>query len=1078
MAKEGGRAEEQGDGAPPVWAMETAEVADALHVEVSGGLSNAGVEAARDAHGFNELEKEEGKPLWKLVLEQFDDTLVKLLLLAATVSLLLAMFGAEEDEDEGLRAYIEPFVILLILVLNAVVGVWQESNAENAIEALKELQSEHARVLRNGKWMEHLPARELVPGDIVDLNVGDKVPADIRLLTLKTATMRAIQSSLTGESEPVNKSQEAVEDADCEIQAKTCMLFAGTAIANGHCHGIVTAIGMKTEIGQIQAQITEAAGEDDDTPLKKKLDAFGELLAQVIFYICVLVWVINYENFIEWETAEGSWLPDPASIKFSTARCIYYFKIAVALAVAAIPEGLPAVITTCLALGTRKMAKANAIVRRLPSVETLGCTTVICSDKTGTLTTNQMSCVEAVVLGTGGRDHQVLKVSGHTYDPDGGSVEGLQSPMPRNLEALATICAVCNDSKVVYTKGQYTAVGAPTEAALAVLVEKLGLPDSAEAEALARARRAEPAGNELGCCRHLTDRNHVVATLEFDRDRKSMSVLSAASEAPHNYNTRRSSRSAGGAGNSLLVKGAAECVIDRCSQVMLADGTTLKMDAKCKVALLEKVESMAGRALRCLAVAQKTSDLGPLATYNGDHKHAGQRLLDDQSSYSSIESSLTLVGLVGLQDPPRPEVAKSIVDCKKAGIRVMMITGDNKLTGEAIASRIGILDDFPPPAGTSFTGREFAQMSHEKQIEVLSGTGGRVFSRAEPKHKQDIVRLLKELGEVTAMTGDGVNDAPALKLADIGVAMGISGTEVAKEASDMVLADDNFSTIVEAVGEGRAIYNNMKAFIRYMISSNIGEVCSIFFTAALNLPEALIPVQLLWVNLVTDGPPATALGFNPRDPDIMEKPPRDADDQLVTRWGFFRYMVVGIYVGFSTVGIFCVWFLFDNFAGIDLSQDGHRTISWEQLTSWHDCNQWKDFPATGSFTAGGRTVSWDEPCEYFEEGKVKASTMSLTVLVFIEMFNALNALSEEHSLLVVPPWRNPWLLIAMCLSFALHLLIMYVPFLADIFSIVPLDRNEWLLVLLFSAPVVLIEEVLKIAGWIFFNTSTEYARTH
>jgi Ca2+-transporting ATPase len=361
--------------------------------------------------------------------------------------------------------------------------------------------------------------------------------------------------------------------------------------------------------------------------------------------------------------------------------------------------------------------------------------------------------------------------------------------------------------------------------------------------------------------------------------------------------------------------------------------------------------------------------------------------------------------------------------------------------------------------------RDFARLPKAKQAELLMGAqGGLAFSRAEPRHKQDIVRVLKAKGEVVAMTGDGVNDAPALALADIGIAMGITGTEVAKEASDMVLADDNFSTIVAAVSEGRSIYNNMQAFIRYMISSNIGEVASIFITAALGMPEGLIPVQLLWVNLVTDGPPATALGFNPPDPDIMEKPPRKSDESLITPWVFFRWMVVGLYVGFATVGVFAAWYLTDSFLGIDLSRDGHSPVTWEQLTHWGECSEWRGFRPS-AFTAGGLTFDFrDDPCAYFDTGKAKASTLSLTVLVAIEMFNALNALSEDGSLLQVRPWVNPYLLAAMVVSFGLHFLILYVPSLAEIFSIVPLSWEEWQLVLLFSLPVILIDEALKFAG--------------
>lgn len=394
----------------------------------------------------------------------------------------------------------------------------------------------------------------------------------------------------------------------------------------------------------------------------------------------------------------------------------------------------------------------------------------------------------------------------------------------------------------------------------------------------------------------------------------------------------------------------------------------------------------------------------------------------------------------------------------------MVITGDNKSTAEAICREIRLLPAGDDLRGRSFTGKEFMAISSSEQIEILSKPGGKVFSRAEPKHKQEIVRMLKEMGEIVAMTGDGVNDAPALKLADIGIAMGITGTEVAKEASDMVLADDNFSTIVSAVAEGRSIYDNMKAFIRYMISSNVGEVLSIFLTAALGIPECMIPVQLLWVNLVTDGPPATALGFNPADVDIMRKPPRKSDDALINSWVLFRYLVIGSYVGIATVGIFILWYTQASFMGIDLTSDGHSLVELSQLRNWGECHTWSNFSVTPFTVGGGRLITFSNPCDYFTSGKVKAMTLSLSVLVAIEMFNSLNALSEDNSLITMPPWRNPWLLVAMTVSFGLHCLILYVPFFTEVFGIVPLSLNEWLLVLLVSAPVVLLDELLKFVG--------------
>jgi Ca2+-transporting ATPase len=485
---------------------------------------------------------------------------------------------------------------------------------------------------------------------------------------------------------------------------------------------------------------------------------------------------------------------------------------------------------------------------------------------------------------------------------------------------------------------------------------------------------------------------------------------------------------------------------------------------------------MAGRALRLLAFAVKpAAELGALSSYDGSEAHPAHALLAEPARYPEIEAGMTFVGLAGLRDPPRPEVAGAIADCHAAGIRVLVITGDNKLTAEAVCADIGVFEPGQSLEGRSVTGAAFAALAPAARRALLAQPGGLCFSRAEPRHKQDIVRLLKEMGEVTAMTGDGVNDAPALKLADIGVAMGIAGTEVAKQAADMILADDNFATVVAAVEEGRAIYNNMKAFIRYMISSNIGEVASIFLSAAAGLPEGLIPVQLLWVNLVTDGPPATALGFNRPDPDIMSKKPRRADDHFLTPWILFRWLVVGAYVGFATVGVFATWYTSSSFLGIDLSADGHTPVTLAQLRGWEACPSWEGF-APAPYTAGGLTLDFaGDPCAYFGAGKAKASTLSLSVLVAIEMFNAANALSEDNSLLTVPVWSNPWLLLAMAVSFGLHFLILYVPALAAVFSIVPLSLNEWLLVLAYSLPVILIDEELKFVGRNFVNRPTQAA---
>eukprot|EP01023_Acetabularia_acetabulum_P021677 TRINITY_DN2141_c0_g2_i10.p1 TRINITY_DN2141_c0_g2~~TRINITY_DN2141_c0_g2_i10.p1 ORF type:complete len:737 (-),score=164.64 TRINITY_DN2141_c0_g2_i10:1363-3513(-) len=707
------------------------------------------------------------------------------------------------------------------------------------------------------------------------------------------------------------------------------------------------------------------------------------------------------------------------------------------------------------------MAKQNAIVRKLPSVETLGCTSVICSDKTGTLTTNQMSGVMMVVPSVSTQSElKKLEVTGATYNPQEGQVIGLDS-RDQVIEEFGKICAVCNEAEIEVKSGVYKCHGAPTEAALVVLAEKIGSNQPGISAPTETVPTPVAKFHKSGYSR--------LALLEFDRQRKSMSVI---------VKSMRSGLANGGditatngQSNQLLVKGAAEFVLARCTQVMLSDGSIQALDEGMRTKIQQAVQLMAMKALRCLAVAKKYN-LKELQSYDGTTSHPAHKIIQEPGNYEGIESDLIFIGLAGLQDPPRPEVKGAINLCRQAGIRVIVITGDNKDTAEAICQKIGVFDENESLQGKSMTGRDFVSLPRSEQERILQGQDGRVFSRAEPRHKQDIVRLLKEMGSIAAMTGDGVNDAPALKLADIGVAMGITGTEVAKEAADMVLADDNFSTIVAAVKEGRSIYNNMKAFIRYMISSNIGEVASIFLTAALGLPEGLIPVQLLWVNLVTDGPPATALGFNPPDVDIMNKPPRKHDEQLITPWVFVRYMIIGMYVGFATVGVFAAWYMFDHFLGIDISHDGHSTVTWNQLAHWDQCHTWQNFTAS-PYTAGGQLITFEDPCDYFTTGKRKATTLSLSVLVAIEMFNSLNALSEDNSLVQLPPWCNPWLLVAIALSFFLHFLILYIPFLTEVFGIVPLTLNEWLLVLMFSLPVILIDEVLKFVGRNFMSQLTQ-----
>ncbi|XP_034279248.1 sarcoplasmic/endoplasmic reticulum calcium ATPase 1 isoform X2 [Pantherophis guttatus] len=963
------------------------------------GLSPEQVKRNMEKYGPNELPAEEGKTIWELVVEQFEDLLVRILLLAACISFVLAWF---EEGEETVTAFVEPFVILLILIANAIVGVWQERNAENAIEALKEYEPEMGKVYRSDrKAVQRIKAKDLVPGDIAEVAVGDKVPADIRLISIKSTTLRVDQSILTGESVSVIKHTDPIPDPRAVNQDKKNMLFSGTNIGSGKAVGIVIATGVSTEIGKIRDEM--AATEQEKTPLQQKLDEFGEQLSKVISLICVAVWLINIGHFND-PIHGGSWI----------RGAIYYFKIAVALAVAAIPEGLPAVITTCLALGTRRMAKKNAIVRSLPSVETLGCTSVICSDKTGTLTTNQMSVCKMFVVDKIEGDFCSLNefnITGSTYAPEGEVFKNdklVRTGQYDGLVELATICALCNDSSLDFneSKGVYEKVGEATETALTCLVEKMNVFNT-DVRNLSKVDRANACNSVI---KQLMKKEF---TLEFSRDRKSMSVYCSPAKA---------SRAA--VGNKMFIKGAPEGVIDRCNYVRV--GTTrVPLTGIVKDHILGVIKEWGtGRdTLRCLALA--TRDTPP--------KREDMNL-EDSTKFVDYEIDLTFVGCVGMLDPPRKEVSGSIELCREAGIRVIMITGDNKGTAIAICRRIGIFGENEEVTGRAYTGREFDDLPAAEQREACKRAC--CFARVEPTHKSKIVEFLQSFDEITAMTGDGVNDAPALKKAEIGIAMG-SGTAVAKTASEMVLADDNFSTIVAAVEEGRAIYNNMKQFIRYLISSNVGEVVCIFLTAALGLPEALIPVQLLWVNLVTDGLPATALGFNPPDLDIMNRPPRSPKEPLISGWLFFRYMAIGMYVGAATVGAAAWWFIY--------AEDGPG-VTYHQLSHFMQCTE--DHPSFDGLD-----------CEIFESSV--PMTMALSVLVTIEMCNALNSLSENQSLVRMPPWVNIWLLGSICLSMSLHFVILYVDPLPMIFKLTHLDLHHWLVVLKISLPVIFLDECLK-----------------
>ncbi|TGZ85617.1 calcium ATPase [Ascodesmis nigricans] len=987
------------------YAASSEEVLNFFKVDPANGLSTKQVESAREKHGKNALPEDPPTPLWELILEQFKDQLVLILLASAGISFVLAILEGGEDKT----AFVDPAVILTILILNAVVGVSQESSAEKAIAALQEYSANDAKVLRDGH-LHTIKAELLVPGDIVDIAVGDQIPADCRLLSIQSNSFRVDQALLTGESESVGKGVSAVKDENAVKQDQTNMLFSGTTVTAGHARAVVVLTGSDTAIGDIHQSIVSQISTP--TPLKEKLNDFGDVLAKVIMVICILVWAININNFND--PSHGGWVKG----------AIYYLKIAVSLGVAAIPEGLAVVITTCLALGTRKMAARGAVVRSLPSVETLGSCSVICSDKTGTLTTNQMSVSRVVTIGETQTELDELYVEGINFSPVGevrtpsGNVV-TSATQSVTIRKLAEVCAVCNDAALAFDpkNSTFSNIGEPTEGALKVLVEKLGTPEGVFANGSAATKATEERMDEVN--RYYERRLPRLCTYEFSRDRKSMSVLAGQSNSA-----------------SLLVKGAPESILDRCTTAYIgSQGKKVTLGDKTRAILDRKISEYANRGLRVIAFAAvEDISSNPLV------KRATTTM-----EYAQLEQNMTFIGFVGMLDPPRPEVAAAIKRCREAGIRVIVITGDNKQTAETICRQIGVFGENEDLGGKSYTGREFDNLSESEQLAAAQRAS--LFSRTEPLHKSRLVDILQSQSHVVAMTGDGVNDAPALKKSDIGVAMG-SGTDVAKLAADMVLTDDNFATIESAIEEGRSIYNNTQQFIRYLISSNIGEVVSIFLTAALGMPEALIPVQLLWVNLVTDGLPATALSFNPADNDIMRRPPRARDEALVGGWLFFRYMVIGTYVGAATVFGYAWHFM--------MNSQGPQ-IAFSQLANFHRCS--REFPEIG--------------CEMFGNEIAKtASTISLSILVVIEMFNAMNALSSSESLLTMPLWRNMKLVAAIALSMALHFMLLYIPALQSLFSITPLNWHEWKAVLIVSAPVIIIDEVLKFVERAAFTPKT------
>ncbi|HOX39470.1 MAG TPA: cation-translocating P-type ATPase [Candidatus Brocadiia bacterium] len=900
----------------PAFAEDVSSVLSRHEVALASGLSPEEAARRMEKHGPNELPAAAGRTFLQMVADQFKDALIYILLGATVVSILLG-----EQLDAA--------VIFAIVVLNAVLGVIQESRAEKSLEALKKLASPRARVLRGGMPIE-IFSREIVPGDIILLEAGNYVPADARIV--ESANLRVQESALTGESEPVTKLHDPILDPGTLLGDRRNMVFSGTLVVYGRAKAVAVATGLETELGKIAKLLS--AVEAEETPLQKQLNKVGKWLGIVICVICVVVFVAAEIRGPQ-TNVEGHMLE-------KRAFHVEMFMTAVSLAVAAIPEGLAAVVTIVLALGMRNMVKRHAIIRRLSAVETLGCTTVICTDKTGTLTQNAM-VVRSVYLADG----KQFSVTGHGYDPAGKLTDTKGSEVPaQEVEAineLLAACVLCNDGQLVQKDGQWRIIGDPTEGALVVLGEKLGF-------AKQKSEQERPRIDEV----------------PFDSATKRMVTLHKTGDYIHAF-----------------IKGAPDVVLSQCS--LCLDGGKVRELTDADRERIEAVNSAyAANALRVLGCAMKEIPEKP------------------QDLDGATSGELVFLGLAAMSDPIRPEVLDAVTLCRHAGIRPVVITGDYPITALAISKELGIAKE----GDRVVNGRELAVMPEDELRQTVKDVS--VYARVSPEDKLRIVRALKAHGHIAAMTGDGVNDAPALKQADIGVAMGITGTDVSKEASDMVLTDDNFASIVAAVEEGRAIFENIRKFIFFLLSCNITEVLTIFVSIMSRLPLPLAPVQILWMNLVTDGLPALALGVDPKPGDLMDRPPRDPKESVLDKRTWFDIGLYGVILATLVLGAYL----------LSLSRHG----------------------STGDELHRARTVAF-------------------TTLVLVQLANSFNCRSARLSIFSLP--FNPLHLLAVVFSAALQAMVIYVPFLQKLFKTTPLDAKDLMIVLVCSILPIPIVEIYK-----------------
>jgi Ca2+-transporting ATPase len=894
------------------------------------GLDKAEVERRLKQHGPNELEERGLRSPWKVLLGQFTEIMVVVLLIAAGISLTL---GHSTDA----------IVILVIVVLNAILGFTQEYRAERAMAALKQLSVPTVRVRRDGQIRE-VEATSLVPGDIVLLEAGDRVPADARVV--ESVNLRADEAALTGESVPVDKIEKPLKDESLPVGDRRNMVFMGTAITYGRGSAVVVETGMETELGTIADLLQEVS--DERTPLQRKMAELGKVLAIAAGILVAIVFAV------------GVWQGGAVEEMFLTS---------IGLAVAAVPEGLPAVVTIALALGAQRMVRREALIRKLPAVETLGSVTTICSDKTGTLTENRMTVTILDVAGKTLNLTTHLERTGATLLPD---EEPIVEPDP-NITLLLAGSALANDASLEPEENSADgcrAIGDPTEAAMVVAAARLGLWKSQMEELMPR-----------------------VAEVPFTSERKRMTtvhrspdgVASAEGDAlPRLLNTLPDSDYV------VFTKGAVDQLLDICDRVW-NDGKIEPLDAEWRERIEDANDGLAQEGMRVLGVAMRQLDEVP-----------------EQADEDELEMREIFVGLTGMIDPPRPEVREAVAKCRTAGIRPVMVTGDHPLTALNIARDLGIADEERQGERQVITGQQLAEMPVEELEAHVRDIS--VYARVSPEHKVKIVEAVRDQGEIVAMTGDGVNDAPALKRADIGVAMGITGTDVSKEASDMVLLDDNFATIVRAVEEGRTIYENIRKFLRYTMSSNVGEILVMLLAPLTGLPIPLNAIQILWINLVTDGLPGLALSVEPAAPDTMDRPPHPPGESVLAR-GLGTYI---LWVG-PLMGIVALLPEFLAVAGI------------------------------GGLALGGEAYT----------------TMVFTTLALAQMGNALAIRSDRLLLAQLGLFTNLPLLGAVVLTFLLQMAVVYVPFLQDVFDTVPLNLEQLLLSLGFSTIVFIVVEVVK-----------------